>query len=71
MTPGLGYSLTAYETNGPEIRNAIRTFDDAFSAAARLADGVQRILHLESRAEYARIVLSERLGSAGLNLHLE
>ncbi|QKZ17331.1 hypothetical protein [Streptomyces chartreusis] len=67
-TAGVGYSMTAYETNPVEIENAIRTFDDAFEASLSLAHGIRKTMKLESVAGYTEALLRSRLEHAGVAL---
>ncbi|WP_371551449.1 hypothetical protein OG266_38585 [Streptomyces sp. NBC_00554] len=67
-TTGVGYSMTAYETNLVEIENAVRTFDDAFEASLSLSYGIRKAMRLESVAGYTVTLLRSRLEHAGVNL---
>ncbi|MGW3160507.1 hypothetical protein [Streptomyces sp. NPDC001089] len=69
-TTGVGYSMTAYETNPVEIENAIRTFDDAFEVSLGLAHGIRKTMRLESVADYTETLLRSRLEHAGVVLDL-
>jgi hypothetical protein len=69
-TPGVGYSVTAYETDRVEVANAVRTFDEAFAAAERNALAVRKTLMIGTVAGYTHAVLRARLDDAGLELDL-
>jgi hypothetical protein len=68
--PGVGYTLTAYETDPLEIATAMRTFDDAFSVAGSLADGIRKALNIGTMAAYTELLLSRRLEVAGIELDI-
>jgi hypothetical protein len=69
-TPGVGYSVTVYDTSPVEIANAVRTFDDAFTASLRLAQGMRSTLQLQTVSDYTALILRRRLDEAGLSLDI-